>query len=95
MSEPVAESLLSRIGYNAWRCVEAGPVPGVGIRRKAPYQASARRANLWGRRRKPIIAPDARCNAHMSVLLARKAGGWEQSGEFADGDTETGHGNGP
>ena len=43
----------------------------------------------------PSFAPDARRIAHMSVRLARKAGGWEQSGEFADGDTETGHGNGP
>ena len=41
----------------------------------------------------PSFAPDARRTAHMSVRLARKAGGWEQSGEFAGGDTETGHGN--
>ena len=39
------------------------------------------------------FAPDARRTAHMSVRRPKKAGSREQSGEFADGDTETGHGN--
>ena len=51
-SPPVRESLPFRIGYNAWRCVEAGPVPGRGRRRKASCQASAKRHPLRGRQLK-------------------------------------------
>ena len=38
----------SRIGYHAWRCVEAGPVPGVERRRKAPCQGPCRKWSSSG-----------------------------------------------
>ena len=55
-----ARIISSRIGYPTRRRGEAGPVPGAGGRRISLHQASARGANLWGRRWRHLLSPRTR-----------------------------------
>ena len=57
-----ARIISSRIGYNAWRCVEAGPVPVMGGRRKSLSSGSCRKwsSSGWKRPWRACVALEVR-----------------------------------